>query len=58
MTWCKNRYGLSRNDFPEAARKYDESITLPLWPDMTMDDVERVANAVKAVGTKHGRKAR
>jgi dTDP-4-amino-4,6-dideoxygalactose transaminase len=36
--------------FPEAERYYEEAITLPLFPAMTDDDVERVRGAlVKAL---------
>lgn len=43
--------GHKPGDYPEAERYYSEAISLPMFPTMTDDDVERVANAVrKALG--------
>lgn len=58
MTWCKRRYGLDRGSFPETARKAETSITLPLWPDMNDEQVNRVIDVVKETGERHYRKAR
>ena len=56
MTWCKKRYGLKREDFPEATKKYEATITLPFWPDMDERTVARVIDTVAAAGKKHYRK--
>lgn len=53
MTYIKERYRLSREDFPEAARKYETTITLPFWPDMTDEMVERVIDIVVETGKRH-----
>lgn len=53
MTWCKKRYGLSRADFPEAAKKYLSTITLPFWPDMDDDTVHRVTRIVVETAVRH-----
>jgi dTDP-4-amino-4,6-dideoxygalactose transaminase len=36
------RYGYSPGDFPVAERIGEQTLTLPLFPDMTIDDVDRV----------------
>jgi len=51
MSYFKKRYGISRSDFPEAARSYEATVTLPLWPDMSDRDVERVIDAVRKAGS-------
>jgi dTDP-4-amino-4,6-dideoxygalactose transaminase len=56
LTWCKNRYGLTREAFPESTKKFDCTITLPFWPDMGEDTVERVIDTVIATGKRHYRK--
>lgn len=53
MTYFKKRYDLRREDFPNAAQKYDTSITLPLWPDMTQEMILQVIKTVIAVGNNH-----
>jgi len=58
MTWFKKRYNLSRADFPEAARRYDTTISLPFWPDMTDEMVAGVIRAVRDTGNRHYRRSR
>jgi len=58
MTWFKKRYNLSRTDFPEAARRYDTTISLPFWPDMTDEMVAGVIRAVRDTGNRHYRRSR
>ncbi len=56
QTWCKKRYGLSRNDFPRAARRYETTLSLPLWPHMEEWMVEQVIDTVLSVGKAHYRR--
>jgi dTDP-4-amino-4,6-dideoxygalactose transaminase len=58
LSWAKKRYNLSRSDFPEAAKKYETTVTLPFWPDMPDDMITRVIDAVIALGEAHYRKNR
>jgi len=58
MTWFKKRYNLSRTEFPEAARRYDTTISLPFWPDMTDEMVAGVIRAVRDTGNRHYRRSR
>lgn len=41
------------DNFPNAEEKYLETISLPLWPDMTEEMTDYVIECVKAVGEKH-----
>lgn len=50
QTWCKKRYTLSRSDFPHAARRYDTTLTLPLWPDMEEWMIDQVITTVISIG--------
>lgn len=58
MSYFKKRYNLKREDFPQAARKYDTTISLPFWPDMTEEMISRVIRSVIETGKRHYRKNR
>lgn len=49
--------GLDKNfsaeNFPNAARQYANTISLPLWPDMTEEMANEVINAVKKIGEEN-----
>jgi dTDP-4-amino-4,6-dideoxygalactose transaminase len=47
--------GYGDGDFPNAERIGRETVTLPLFPAMTADDVDRVCTAVSAVFAAHRR---
>ncbi|HBG65626.1 MAG TPA: UDP-4-amino-4,6-dideoxy-N-acetyl-beta-L-altrosamine transaminase [Treponema sp.] len=40
-------------NFPNAEQRYNETITIPLFPDMTDDMVDFVISRVKAIGEKY-----
>lgn len=40
-------------NFPNAEEKYLETISIPLWPDMTEEMTDYVIECVKVVGEKH-----
>lgn len=42
-------YSYKPDDFPVAARQYEEIISLPIFPSMTQDQVKYVADSLKAV---------
>ena len=46
-------YGYRRGDFPVAEAAFDGSISLPLWPGMTDDDVAYVAANVRELVAVH-----
>jgi dTDP-4-amino-4,6-dideoxygalactose transaminase len=48
-------YGWRPGDFPHAEYYYERTLSLPLYPSMTDDDVDYVIEAVYDVGTQFGR---
>lgn len=42
------------NNFSNAKEKTDNTITLPLWPDMTVEMAEYVVDCIKKTGVKYG----
>lgn len=39
--------------FPHAQKQYLQTITIPLWPDMTKEMRERVVSVIKEIGGRH-----
>jgi dTDP-4-amino-4,6-dideoxygalactose transaminase len=46
LSYWSKRYSLRSGDFPEAYAKYSCTISLPIWPDMTEAQTDRVSHAV------------
>jgi dTDP-4-amino-4,6-dideoxygalactose transaminase len=46
MPFYKNRYRLSNEDFPETMKSCMQEISLPIWPGMTAEQVNRVIEVV------------
>jgi dTDP-4-amino-4,6-dideoxygalactose transaminase len=42
----QRRYGYAPGDFPNAERLFGESISLPIWPGMSTEQVDRVATSL------------
>jgi dTDP-4-amino-4,6-dideoxygalactose transaminase len=49
LTYYKSKYSLRVNDFPVALRKYQQILSLPIYPDMSDEDVEFVISKVKKI---------
>jgi dTDP-4-amino-4,6-dideoxygalactose transaminase len=49
----RDRYGYRDGDFPVAEKIFESSISLPIYPDMTDAEVERVCDAVRDVCKVH-----
>jgi dTDP-4-amino-4,6-dideoxygalactose transaminase len=47
--YYRDRYGFKRGDYPVSEDLYERSISLPIYPKMTEDDVKRVIAGVKQV---------
>jgi dTDP-4-amino-4,6-dideoxygalactose transaminase len=50
MPYWSKRYGLSPRDFPRAQARYESTISLPIWPGMSEDQVDRVIRALLSIG--------
>jgi dTDP-4-amino-4,6-dideoxygalactose transaminase len=51
----QNRFGYRAGQFPNAERHFANAISLPLFPDMTREDVDRVVEALLEISVVHGR---
>jgi len=51
--YYRETYDYRPEDLPRAAALYPELISLPLFPDLTEEDVERVCEALKQIVAQH-----
>ncbi len=51
--YWKRTYGFKPEDFPESIRKYQEVISLPIYPSLTESQIERIIRAVLQIGDAH-----
>lgn len=49
MPFYARRYGLQNEDFPEAVKSFESSISLPIWPGMSSAQVDRVIAEVRRI---------
>jgi dTDP-4-amino-4,6-dideoxygalactose transaminase len=49
MPYYRNRYNLRLGGFPETMRRYEQEVSLPIWPGMTATMIERIVEAVRDV---------
>ena len=45
--WYQERLGLRTGQYPVSESIYEETLSLPIWPDMTVEQVDRVAERVR-----------
>ena len=50
MPYYRERYHFKPEDFPHSYRRYLETVSLPIWPGMTEAQIDRVIEAVIAIG--------
>ncbi len=48
MPYYAERYGLKDSDFPNAMEQFERTVSLPIWPGMTKNQVSRVIELAKA----------
>ncbi len=51
--YYRERYHLKLSDYPECARYYDQTLSIPMFPSMTKADQQRVVRALELVLRKH-----
>jgi dTDP-4-amino-4,6-dideoxygalactose transaminase len=50
MPFYRDRYGLRPEDFPVSLSAYQTAISLPIYPSLADEDVDRVVRSVKRIG--------
>ncbi|MDR1802267.1 MAG: DegT/DnrJ/EryC1/StrS aminotransferase family protein [Treponema sp.] len=55
MPYYKKRYSLEDFDFPETLKTFRRTISLPIWPGMTEEQINRVIAVVKTIGSEYNR---
>jgi len=55
MPYYRDLYSFKENDFPETLKKYNQSISIPIFPGMTKKQVERVISSIKKIGEEFRR---
>ncbi|MBO4404864.1 MAG: DegT/DnrJ/EryC1/StrS family aminotransferase [Treponema sp.] len=54
FTWWKEKYpDFTAENFPNAEKHYQETVSLPLWPDMTDEMISYVIDCVRKTGEKY-----
>ena len=53
LKFYRNNFGYGRGDFPKAEQFYDRAISIPLYPSLGDEQVERVAKDIKGFVTSH-----
>ena len=51
--YYRETYGYQRHDCPESSRLYDEIVTLPLYPEMSDEDIDYVCESIRDILNKH-----
>lgn len=55
MPYYRKLYGFGPQDFPNALRAFQTEVSIPIYPALTDDQVERVIDTVKSIGERHYR---
>jgi dTDP-4-amino-4,6-dideoxygalactose transaminase len=58
MPYWSARYGLKPEDFPQARDRFLSTISLPIWPGMSDDQVDRVIRTALSIGDSFRRRPR
>jgi len=53
MSYYRDRYSLREEDLPLCSELYYRVVSLPLFPDMTLDQLDRVCRTVLEIGACH-----
>ncbi|MBN2536249.1 MAG: DegT/DnrJ/EryC1/StrS aminotransferase family protein [Spirochaetales bacterium] len=52
MSYYKKQYDFKDDDFPHALKNYLVSFSIPIYPDLSETQVERIINTIKEIGLK------
>jgi dTDP-4-amino-4,6-dideoxygalactose transaminase len=53
MPFYRNRYHLREDDFPETMKSFKQVVSLPIWPGMTANQINRVSVVVKSIADEY-----
>lgn len=53
LSYLRNRFDLHSEDYPNAQKCFETSFSLPFWPGMSQEMVERVIDTVVTLGRKY-----
>ncbi len=56
MPYYKKKYKYKENDFPETMKVFNTVFSLPIYPDLTENQLKRVVDAVRSTGLRFRRK--
>ncbi len=56
MPYYRTLYGYAPDDFPNSLSAYERIFSLPIYPDLTDDQVDRVIQTVADIGSSHYRR--
>ena len=50
MPYYSRRYGLRPGDFPISRRVFERTVSLPIYPDLSPEETDRVIEAIRQIG--------
>ena len=53
LSYLRQTFGLDAADYPNAQKRFETSFSLPFWPGMSQEMVERVIDTVITLGRKY-----
>jgi dTDP-4-amino-4,6-dideoxygalactose transaminase len=53
--YWRDRYGLRAENYPKATAAYREVVSLPIYPGLTEEEVDRVIDSVRSILLRHAR---
>lgn len=56
MSYYRKRFGFRPEDFPVSLETYRNCLSLPLYPDLTEEQMDRIIKAVKQTGARYYRR--
>ncbi|MBN2735564.1 MAG: DegT/DnrJ/EryC1/StrS family aminotransferase [Spirochaetales bacterium] len=57
MPYYQKTYGFKPEDFPHALDKYQRSFSLPIYPDLGINEQEKIIDAIKGICKNHYKKS-
>ncbi|MDC7228208.1 MAG: DegT/DnrJ/EryC1/StrS aminotransferase family protein [Spirochaetales bacterium] len=46
MSYYADKYSLQPQDFPEALKRFENSFSIPIYPDLTEEEISRIINTI------------